>query len=64
MENVKTYFSSFLILTGAVVRRLTSNQIEVEQLKEANLALQDQLLREEERATRLAHITDDILSSI
>ena len=28
---------SFLILTGAVVVRLTSNQIEVEQLKEASL---------------------------
>jgi len=55
---------SFLILTGAVVRRLTSNQIEVEQLKEANLALQDQLQRAEERATRLTHITHDILSSI
>ncbi len=34
---------SFLILTGAVVGRLTSNQIEVEQLKEANRVLTDQL---------------------
>jgi len=50
---------SFLILTGAVVGRLTSNQIEVEQLKEANLALQDQLLRAEERATGLADMTQD-----
>ncbi len=50
---------SFLILTGAVVGRLTSNQVEVEQLKEANLALQDQLLRAEERATGLADMTQD-----
>ncbi len=50
---------SFLILTGAVVGRLTSNQIEVEQLKEANLALQDQLLRAEERATGLADMIQD-----
>ncbi len=50
---------SFLILTGAVVVRLTSNQIEVEQLKEANLVLQDQLQRAEERATRLADMTQD-----
>ncbi len=50
---------SFLILTGAVVVRLTSNQIEVEQLKEANLVLQDQLQRTEERATRLADMTQD-----
>ena len=50
---------SFLILTGAVVGRLTSNQIEVEQLKEANLVLQDQLQRAEEQATRLADMTQD-----
>ncbi len=51
---------SFLILTGAVVGRLTSNlQIEVEQLKNSNLALQDQLLRAEERATGLADMTQD-----
>ncbi len=36
---------SFLILTGAVVGKLKSNQIEVEQLKEANRVLQDQLQR-------------------
>ena len=36
---------SFLILTGAVVGKLKSNQIEVEQLKDANRVLQDQLQR-------------------
>ncbi len=50
---------SFLILTGAVVGRLTSNQIEVEQLKEANLVLQDQLQRAEGRAIRLSDMTQD-----
>jgi len=56
---------SFLILTGAVVGRLTSNlQIEVEQLKDANLGLQDQLQRAEERATRLADMIHDARSSI
>jgi len=46
---------SFLILTGAVVGKLTSTlRIEVEQLKEAILVLHNQLQRAEERGTRLA----------
>ena len=55
---------SFLILTGAVVGRLTSQlKSKVERLEKANLVLQDQLQRAEEWATRLAHTTHDARSS-